>query len=109
MCFYLSACLASDETYDQRPRPRARVTAILKLKPVSFRYKEEIDPDGIPQFGLIAEEVEKVNPDLITRGENRKPTTVRYEAVNAMLLNEFLKEHHRVQELEKDLRATIAQ
>ena len=83
--------------------------AILALKPVTFRYKEEIDPDGIPQFGLIAEQVEKVNPDLITRDEDGKPTTVRYEAVNAMLLNEFLKEHHRVQELEKDLRTTIAQ
>ena len=64
--------------------------AILALKPVTFRYKEEIDPDGIPQFGLIAEEVEKVNPDLVARDEKRKPMTVRYEAVNAMLLNEFL-------------------
>jgi uncharacterized coiled-coil protein SlyX len=73
---------------------------ILALKPVTFRYKEEIDPDGIAQFGLVAEEVEKVNPDLITRDENGKPTTVRYEAVNAMLLNEFLKEHRKVQELE---------
>ena len=74
--------------------------AILALKPVTFRYKEEIDPDGIPQFGLVAEEVEKVNPDLITRDEEGKPTTVRYDAVNAMLLNEFLKEHRKVQELE---------
>ncbi|PYK69505.1 MAG: hypothetical protein DME45_01870 [Verrucomicrobia bacterium] len=71
---------------------------ILALKPVTFRYKEEIDPDGIPQFGLVAEEVEKVNRDLITRDEDGKPTTVRYEAVNAMLLNEFLKEHRKVEE-----------
>ena len=73
--------------------------AILALKPVSFRYKSEIDPEGIPQFGLIAEEVEKVNPDLVGRDENGKVNTVRYEAVNAMLLNEFLKAHRDVQEL----------
>ena len=74
--------------------------AILALKPVTFRYKEELDPDHIPQFGLIAEEVEQVNPDLVVRDEDDKVNTVRYEAVNAMLLNEFLKEHRRVQELE---------
>jgi trimeric autotransporter adhesin len=72
--------------------------AILQLKPVRFRYKEEIDPDSIPQFGLIAEEVEKVNADLVVRGEDGKVMTVRYEAVNAMLLNEFLKEHRKVEE-----------
>ena len=70
----------------------------MALKPVSFRYKSEIDPEGIPQFGLIAEEVEKVNPDLVGRDENGKVNTVRYEAVNAMLLNEFLKEHRKVEE-----------
>jgi hypothetical protein len=78
---------------------------ILQLKPVTFRYKEQIDPDRIPQFGLIAEEVEKVNPDLVARDQEGKPYTVRYDAVNAMLLNEFLKEHRKVQEQE----ATIAQ
>jgi DNA-directed RNA polymerase specialized sigma54-like protein len=67
--------------------------------------KADLDPDGIPQFGLIAEEVEKVNPDLVVRDEDGKLTTVRYEAVNAMLLNEFLKEHRKNQEQE----ATIAQ
>ena len=75
--------------------------AILALKPVTFRYKHELDPDGIPQFGLVAEEVEKVNPDLVARDEQGKPYTVRYEAVNAMLLNEFLKEHGKVRELEQ--------
>jgi hypothetical protein len=75
--------------------------AILRLKPVIFRYKEEIDLDGIPQFGLIAEEVEKVNPDLVGRDENGKINTVRYDAVNAMLLNEFLKEHRKVQAQEE--------
>src|SRR5438270_67166 len=72
--------------------------AILALKPVTFRYKEELDPDKIPQFGLIAEEVEKVNPDLVGRDEDGKVNTVRYEAVNAMLLNEFLKEYRKVKE-----------
>jgi len=72
---------------------------VLKLKPVTFSYKEELDPDKIPQFGLVAEDVEKVNPDLVVRDEDGKVTTVRYEAVNAMLLNEFLKEHRQVQEL----------
>jgi len=67
--------------------------AILALKPVSFRYKKEIDSQGIPQFGLVAEEVEKVNPDLVVRGKDGKAYAVRYDQVNAMLLNEFLKEH----------------
>ena len=58
----------------------------------------ELDPEGIPQFGLVAEKVEKVNPDLVARDEQGKPYTVRYEAVNAMLLNEFLKEHRKVEE-----------
>jgi hypothetical protein len=92
---------------DIKPMDRSS-EAILKLKPVTFRYKEELDPDKIPQFGLIAEEVEKVDPDLVVRDEDGKISTVRYEAVNAMLLNEFLKERRRVQEVEKDLRATIA-
>ena len=77
--------------------------AILALKPVTFRYKNELDPEGIPQFGLVAEQVEKVNPDLVARDEQGKPYTVRYEAVNAMLLNEFLKEHRTVQELKKQV------
>ena len=72
--------------------------AILSLKPVTFRYKEGIDPDGVPQFGLVAEQVEKVNADLVVRDEDGKVMTVRYEAVNAMLLNEFLKEHRQVEE-----------
>jgi hypothetical protein len=72
--------------------------AILALHPVTFRYKKEIDPDGTPQFGLVAEQVEKVNPDLVARDEQGKVYSVRYEAVNAMLLNEFLKEHKKVEE-----------
>ena len=77
--------------------------AILALKPVTFRYKKELDPNGIPQFGLVAEEVAKVNPDLVARDAKDKLYTVRYEAVNAMLLNEFLKEHATVQELKKEI------
>jgi hypothetical protein len=72
--------------------------AILALKPVTFHYKHELDPNGIPQFGLVAEQVEKVNPDLVARDGEGKPYTVRYEAVNAMLLNEFLKEHRKNKE-----------
>jgi len=72
---------------------------------VTFRYKPEIDPQGILEFGLVAEEVEKVNPDLVARDANGKAFTVRYEAVNAMLLNEFLKEHRKNEEQQ----ATVAQ
>jgi len=79
--------------------------AILALKPVTFCYKKEIDPEATPQFGLVAEDVEKVNPDLVVRDDQGKAFTVRYEAMNAMLLNEFLKEHRKVQELE----ATVAE
>ena len=70
---------------------------LLALRPVTFRYKAEIDPGGVPQFGLVAEEVEKVNPDLVAHDNEGRPYTVRYEAVNAMLLNEFLKEHRKVE------------
>lgn len=77
--------------------------ALVKLEPVTFRYKKELDPDGVRQFGLIAEQVEKVNPELVVHDEDGKASTVRYEAVNAMLLNEFLKEHRRVQELERQI------
>ena len=89
--------------------------ALLALKPVTFRYKEELDPGKIPQFGLVAEEVEKVNPDLVVRDDAGKVMTVRYEAVNAMLLNEFLKEHkafieeqHKVETLETTVAGLIA-
>ena len=81
--------------------------AILALKPVTFRYKQELDPDGIPQFGLVAEEVEKVNPDLVVRDEDGKVNTVRYEAVNAMLLNEFLKEHKKSKNSRRHCRAEV--
>ena len=80
--------------------------AVLALNPVTFRYKKKLDPERVPHFGLIAEEVEKVNPDLVLRGEDGK---VRYEAVNAILLNEFLKEHRRVEEQRQQFEAKFAQ
>jgi hypothetical protein len=102
--------VVSSERFKESIKPMDKTSeAILALKPVTFRYKQEIDPKGIPQFGLVAEEVEQVNPNLVVRDAEGKVYTVRYEAVNAMLLNEFLKEHSKVRELEKDLRATIAQ
>src|SRR6266700_2262904 len=102
---HLGTIVSSQRFKDQiKPMDEAS-EAILALKPVTFRYKQELDPKGIPQFGLVAEQVEKVNPDLVARDEQGKPYTVRYEAVNAMLLNEFLKEHCKVEKLE----ATVMQ
>ena len=74
--------------------------ALFALTPVTFRYRKEIDPAGASQLGLVAEDVEKVNPNLVVRDKEGKPYTVRYDQVNAMLLNEFLKEHRKVGELE---------
>ena len=94
--------IASSKRFKDNILPMDKASeAILALKPVTFRYKKELDPVGIPQFGLVAEQVEKVNPDLVARDEQGKAYTVRYEAVNAMLLNEFLKEHRKVESLEK--------
>ena len=85
---------------------------LFELKPVNFRYKPAFDPDRSERFGLIAEEVVKVNPALVARDDKGNLTTVRYEAVNAMLLNEFLKEHRaflKEQRKVDDQDATIAQ
>jgi hypothetical protein len=82
---------------DIKPMDKAS-EAVLALKPVTFRYKQKFDPDCTPQFGLVAEEVAKVNPDLVLRDSDGNIHTVRYDAVNAMLLNEFLKEYRHVQE-----------
>ena len=93
--------VVSSKRFKDAVKPMDKASeSILALKPVTFRYKEKLDPSGIPQFGLVAEEVEKVNPDLVARDDQGKPYSVRYEAVNAMLLNEFLKEHRKVQDLE---------
>jgi trimeric autotransporter adhesin len=86
----------SSQCFKDEIKPMERVSEMLfGLKPVTFRYKKAIDPQGIAQFGLVAEDVEKVNPDLVVRDKEGKPYTVRYDAVNAMLLNEFLKEHRK--------------
>jgi hypothetical protein len=82
---------------------------IHALKPVTSRYKKEIDSAGTSQFGLVAEDVEKVSPALIVRDKEGKPYSVRYDQVNAMLLNEFLKEHRKVEQQRKDFEAAIAQ
>jgi uncharacterized coiled-coil protein SlyX len=96
----------SSARYKEAIKPMNNASeVILALKPVTFRYKKELDPKGISQFGLVAEDVAKVEPALVARDDQGKVYTVRYEAVNAMLLNEFLKEHRKVEEQE----ATIAQ
>jgi hypothetical protein len=103
--------IPSSARFKQNIKPMDKASeAVLALKPVTFHYKKELDPDGIPQFGLVAEEVEKVNPDLVVRDADGKAYTVCYEAVNVMLLNEFLKEHKKVEKLESvvaSLAATV--
>jgi trimeric autotransporter adhesin len=89
---------ASSARFKELVKPMDKASeAIFSLQPVTFRYKK--DPAALPQFGLVAEEVAKVNPDLVARDVEGKPFTVRYDEINAMLLNEFLKEHQTVQEL----------
>jgi len=91
----------SSKRFKKEIRPMDKASdALLALKPVTFRYKEEIDPTGTTQFGLVAEQVEKVNPDLVVRDAEGKPYSVRYDQVNAMLLNEFLKTHSKMEEQE---------
>jgi hypothetical protein len=86
----------SSERLKDAIKPMDKVSeAIFALKPVTFHYKKALDPDATPQFGIVAEDVAKVNPDLVVRDENGDIYTVRYDAVNAMLLNEFLKEHRK--------------
>src|SRR5713101_450950 len=102
--------VVSSERFKDAIKPMDKASeAILALQPVTFRYKHELDPEGVPQFGLVAEEVEKVNPDLVARDDKGKVYTVRYEAVNAMLLNEFLKEHRTVQGQQKEIDALKAE
>src|SRR5262245_3168740 len=106
----------SSKRFKEAIKPMDKASeAILALKPVTFRYKKELDPDKIPQFGLVAEDVEKVNPDLVVRDGEGKVYSVRYDAVNAMLLNEFLKEHRknekqeaRITELEAEIATLVA-
>ena len=83
--------------------------ALFALRPVAFRYKKDIDPTGTPQLGLVAEDVDKVNPDLVVCDKEGKPYRVRYDQLNAMLLKEFLKEHRKVERQRKDFEAALAQ
>ena len=103
----------SSQRFKDEIKPMDKASeALLALKPVTFRYKHELDPNGIAQFGLVAEEVAQVDPDLVVRDAEGKVFTVRYEAVNAMLLNEFLKEHRKVEEQERKVQqqdATVAE
>jgi Chaperone of endosialidase len=102
--------LVSSRRFKEEIKPMDRASeTIHALKPVTFRYKKEIDSAGTSQFGLVAEDVEKVSPALIVRDKEGKPYSVRYDQVNAMLLNEFLKEHRKVEQQRKDFEAAIAQ
>jgi hypothetical protein len=102
--------LASSRRYKDEIKPMEKASeALFALQPVTFRYKQQIDPSQKLSFGLIAEEVAKVSPDLISRDKEGKPQTVRYEAVNAMLLNEFLKEHRTVQAQQTEIEALRAE
>jgi uncharacterized coiled-coil protein SlyX len=109
----LLGTVTSSLRFKQNIKPMDKSSeAILALKPVTFRYNQKIDPKAIPQFGLVAEDVEKVNPDLVVRDADEKAKSVRYEAVNAMLLNEFLKEHRKVEDQQAtitELKSTVAQ
>jgi len=103
--------MASSRRFKKEIKPMNQTSqAILGLQPVTFQYKS--DSKGTPQFGLIAEEVAQVNPDLVVRDAEGRIYSVRYEAVNAMLLNEFLKEHRKVLQQEtaiSQLKSTVAQ
>jgi trimeric autotransporter adhesin len=102
--------LTSSRRFKEQIKPMDKASEVLfALKPISFRYKKEFDAGRAPMFGLIAEDVEQVDPDLVSRNEKGEVETVRYEQINAMLLNEFLKEHRKVEKLTKDFQATVAQ
>ena len=99
----------SSKRFKEEIKPMDKTSeALFALKPVTFRYKKGIDPQGIPQFGLVAEDVEKVNPDLVVRDKEGKPYSVRYDQVNAMLLNEFLKARHQIDAQQKQIDALTA-
>ena len=99
----------SSKRFKEEIKPMDKASeALFVLRPVAFRYKQEIDPARTRQLGLVAEDVEKVSPDLVVRDKEGKPHSVRYDQVNAMLLNEFLKEHRKVQELEKQVEKLAA-
>jgi len=98
--------MPSSQRFKEQIKPMGHASdGIFALEPVTFRYKADIDPENAPQFGLLAEDVEKVDPKLVVRDKEGKPFSVRYDQVNAMLLNEFLKAQHELEQQE----ATIAE
>lgn len=102
--------MTSSARFKEQIKPMDQASEVLfSLKPVTFHYKKEIDPAGIPQFGLVAEEVEKVSPDLVIHDAAGKPQTVRYEQINTMLLNEFLKAHRKIGEQQKQIDILMTQ
>ena len=116
----LLGVLTSSRRYKEDINPMDKASeALYRLKPVTYRYKKEIDKTQSRAFGLIAEEVAEVNPDLVAHNAQGQPESVHYEMVNAMLLNEFLKEHKKVEEQQSkidnqqasiaELKATVAQ
>jgi hypothetical protein len=101
--------MTSSKRFKEEIKPMDKASeAILALKPVMFRYKKEIDPAGTQQFGLVAEDVERINTDLVVRDENGKVNSVRYEQVNAVLLNEFLKARRQIDVQQKQIDALTA-
>jgi Chaperone of endosialidase len=99
----------SSKRFKEAIKPMDKASEVLlALTPVTFRYKKELDPTGTPRFGLVAEDVEKVSPNLVVHDKDGKPHSVRYDQVNAMLLNEFLKEHRKVEQLERQVTALTA-
>jgi hypothetical protein len=98
--------LVSSARFKDEIKPMDKASeALLALKPVTFRYKKELDPQGMEQWGLVAEDVQKVNPALVALDKEGKPYSVRYDQVNAMLLNEFLKEHRKIEQMQKQIEA----
>jgi Fe2+ transport system protein B len=108
----LGAQVSSSRFKDEIQPINQASEVIYGLRPVKFRYKPEIEPNRVVGFGLIAEEVQEINPALVGRDKEGKPYTVRYDAVNAMLLNEFLKQHKKVEQQQAtiaELKSTVAQ
>jgi trimeric autotransporter adhesin len=103
--------MPSSLRFKEEIKPMDRTSEVIhSLQPVTFRYKKELDPEAVPQFGLVAEDVARVNPDLVIHDPQGKPFSVRYEEVNAMLLNEFLKEHRKGEQQDRkieNLEATV--
>jgi hypothetical protein len=102
--------VVSSQRYKENIKPLAAASqALYALKPVSFRLKKEFDPTQALGFGLIAKEVEKVDPAMVYRNDKGQVESVRYEMVNAMLLNEFLKEHRKVEQLTRNFESKLAE